>query len=97
MDRKYFTRKKPLIFRSVTIVFLCVLCLTVFAPLCLFSHHDTDVDTTDNCLLSVHSFTHLENSLSTLFILPFLGVFFLISNLIIPEGFILSPFKPPQF
>lgn len=29
-------------------------------------------------------------------ILPLIGVFALIANLIIPGGFILSPFKPPR-
>jgi hypothetical protein len=96
MNRMSFNRKKVLIFNSVTMILLCTLFVVVFAPLCLFSHHDADIDTSDNCLFSAHSFTYQEDGLSAFFILPFLGVFFLISNLIIPEGLILSPYRPPR-
>ena len=96
MNKISFNRKRALIFNSVTMILLCTLFVVVFAPLCLFSHHDADIDTSDNCLFSAHSFTCQEDGPSAFFILPFLGVFFLISNLIIPEGLVLSPYRPPR-
>ncbi len=91
MAKKYFTRKRPLIFNFVAIIFFCALFLAVFAPLCLFPHPDTDFDTSDNCLFSVHSFNPTD------LIFPLISVFALIVNVIIIEGFILPPFKPPRF
>lgn len=96
MNREYFTRKRPLISNSVAIILFCALSLAVFAPLCLFSHHDTDFNYSGNCLFSVHSFNYTENGLSALLIIPLIGVFALIANVIIIEGFILPPFKPPR-
>ncbi len=96
MNREYFTRKRPLISNSVAIILFCALSLAVFAPLCLFSHHDTDFNYSGNCLFSVHSFNYTENGLSALLIIPLIGVFALIANVIIIEGYIWPPFKPPR-
>jgi hypothetical protein len=59
--------------------------------LCLFPNHDTDFNYNGNCLFSVHSFNYTD------LIFPLISVFALIVNVIIIEGFILPPFKPPRF
>ncbi len=94
--KTYFSKKKYLIIKSVSIVIFCILAVAVFAPFCLLSHHDNHHENNQKCLFSAHSFTYVDNNLSLLLILPFLGIFFLISNIIIPEGFILSPYRPPR-
>ncbi len=96
MAKKYFTRKRPLIFNSVAIILFCAFALAVFAPFCLFSNHDTDSNTTDKCSFVVHAFIYLEDGLSALLILPLIGVFALIAKVIIIENFIFPPFKPPR-
>ncbi len=99
MNRRRYRcgRKRPLISKYISVIIFCALSIAVFANLGLYLHHPNQPGNYEDCLFSAHSSAHIKDELSLLFILPFLGVILLISNIIVPSGFILSPFKPPRF
>jgi hypothetical protein len=74
-----------------------VLFVPVCSTLCSADPHNTDFSHGANCTILSHSFVQIGIGLSTIFILPLMGLLFLINSYFIPAGFLLSPFKPPRF
>ena len=64
--------------------------------LCLSDQQVLDLIQYGNCPISSNSFAHAGNGLSGLFLLPLVGLFLLRTFLLVPEGFVLLPFRPPR-
>ncbi len=90
-------RKRLFSFTLMGIVAFSILFNPVCFTLCSASLDGTDVYHGASCTFSSHFFTQIAIVLSAIFILPFMGLLFVISSYYIPSGFLLSPFKPPRF
>jgi hypothetical protein len=93
----HFTRKKILLLILMGGVTFVVLSVPMCAPLCPESHHGADFFQDANCTISSHSFVRSGAGLANLFILPLLGLFLIRAISSVPEGFLLSPYKPPRY
>lgn len=89
------TRKKRVLLIFVGIVILGAAYIPVCSPLCPSSHHDNPGSQSE-CTFASHSYVQINVELPVVSPLPFLGLFLLISIGIIPTGFSLSPFRPPN-
>ncbi len=96
-------RSRLLFFILLPLLALAALQLATRAHLC-FSDHEIHGDhqhanSTQHlkCPASTHSLAYFGLELSALFILPLIGLFFLTYTTFVPEGLVLSRFKPPQF
>gem|GEM_PF-1106405 len=93
----HFTRKKILFLILMGGVTFIVFSVPMCAPLCPESHHGADFFQDENCTISSHFFVRIGAGLASFFILPLLGLFLIRSISSVPEGFFLSPYKPPRY
>jgi len=73
-----------------------VMAAAIFLPVCLDVHHDTDFFKNENCTYSIHSFERPGIELSTLFIMPLVGIFFSLIYLAVSKGYYKPPYRPPR-
>ncbi len=85
------------IFFLMGMMAFCVLFTPMCSTLCSDSPQAMDVSHATNCDVLSHSFVQTGIGLSAIFIMPYIGLLFLISSYFIPAGFFLSLFKPPRF
>jgi hypothetical protein len=90
-------KKRPFLVILMVFLILGVLYVAMCSHLCPSGTHATRFLQHLNCTVQSHSFTYNGTGLSVLFVLPLIGLFFLMNITFFPQELILSPFKPPQF
>ena len=92
-----FTGKKLFLLVLIGLIALSAVYVLVCTPLCPTVHYGLDFSQGATCTFPSHSFVQIRIGLAALFILPLLGIFPHMKPVPIPEGFLLSLFKPPRF
>ncbi len=92
-----FSGKKLFLIFLMGMMAFSVLFTPVCSTLCFTGPDVTDISHRANCPILSHSFVQIGIGLSAIFMLPLIGLLFLISSNSISAGFFLSPFRPPRF
>jgi hypothetical protein len=71
--------------------------MVVCASACPIDNHIINFFQNTNCGFFSHAFVQIAMGLFALFALPLAGIFLGMRIFSLPPGFILPPFRPPQF
>jgi hypothetical protein len=91
-----FKRKKFFAYALAGILALGIPLITVCLSLCPTVDAGSDFSRMTKCTFSSHSYVQIGIGHSTLFIISLMGLLLIMGTHILPEGFFLSPYRPPR-